>query len=63
MISHKVMISFEASRPLTADEMSSLEAAIAAQVEEPQVYSEDDYQDAEYSTSNVLVSFIVKEIH
>ena len=46
MIEHKIMVSFLASKVLTADEMCDIEGAIAAQVEEPMVHNEDgDYVD------------------
>ena len=41
MIEHKIMVSFLASRAMTADEMSDLERAVAVQVEEPQITDED----------------------
>ncbi len=60
MIEHKIMISFSASRPLTADEMSSLEGAVAAQVEEPQVSDEDgNLIDADFDVADVMVNFLI----
>lgn len=60
MIEHKIMISFLASKVLTADEMSELERAVAAQVEEPQITDEDgELVDADFDISNVLVDFLI----
>ncbi len=60
MIKHFIMVSFSASRPLTADEMSSLEGAVAAQVEEPQIADEDgNLVDADLDVSNVMVNFLI----
>lgn len=60
MIEHKIMVSFLASKVLTADEMSELERAVAAQVEEPQITDEDgELVDADFDVSNVLVDFLI----
>ena len=49
-------VSFVASRPITEEEIKGLEAAIAAQVEEPAIHDADGHLvDAEYSTSHVVV--------
>lgn len=63
MIEHKIMISFFASRALTADEMSDLERAVAVQVEEPQIIDENgDQVDADFDVSNVMVNFLIAGI-
>ena len=60
MIEHKIIVSFLASKVLTADEMSELERAVAAQVEEPQITDEDgELVDADFDVSNVLVDFLI----
>jgi hypothetical protein len=64
MIEHKVMVSFFASRPLTADEMCDIEGALAAQVEEPMVHNEvGDYVDADFDVSNVEINFLIAGIN
>jgi len=63
MIEHKIMISFSASRALTADEMGDLERAVAVQVEEPQITDENgDQVDADFDVSNVMVNFLIAGI-
>jgi hypothetical protein len=60
MIEHKIMISFKASRPLSFDEMSDLERAVAAQVEEPVITNEQgDLEDASFEVSGVVVNFLI----
>jgi hypothetical protein len=60
MIEHKIMISFNASRPLSFDEMSDLERAVAAQVEEPVITNEQgDLEDASFEVSGVVVNFLI----
>ena len=64
MIEHKIMVSFLASKVLTADEMCDIEGAIAAQVEEPMVHNEDgDYVDASFEVSNVEINFIIPGVN
>lgn len=64
MIEHKIMVSFLASRALTADEMSDLERAVAVQVEEPQITDEDgELIDADIEVSNVSVNFLIAGVN
>ena len=64
MIEHKIMVSFLASRVMTADEMSDLERAVAVQVEEPQITDEDgELMDADIEVSNVSVNFLIAGVN
>jgi len=64
MIEHKIMISFLASRALTADEMSEIERAVAVQVEEPQITDEDgELVDADIEVSGVVANFLIPGVN
>lgn len=53
---YSLRVSFVASRVLSRNELNGLEAAIAAQVEEPSVINEEGHtEDADYHTSDVVV--------
>lgn len=64
MIEHKIMVSFLASRALTADEMSEIERAVAVQVEEPQITDEDgELVDADIEVSSVVANFLIPGVN
>ena len=58
------MVSFLASRVMTADEMIDLDRAVAVQVEEPQITDEDgELMDADIEVSNVSVNFLIAGVN
>jgi hypothetical protein len=53
---YTITIKFSADRELTEEELHGLRATVWAQVAEPQVSSEDGWEDAEYETSDISIA-------
>lgn len=57
MYEYRMTVIATTSRKLTEDEISDLETQIWAQIEEPQVLTENQgWSDAEYETSSIRVN-------